>query len=319
MLPGLDGRWWFDEMPWLTPFVRQAIAEKVLNCTDLTAVLGDRPQGYLRSTTKARQWLWDVATRCRGSLSPCQQKLLDQLKAISDDRSGPFVTASQPLEDALKQFVDAHPGDWSAADLHTVAVLQQAGAHGQMSLQDKKKQYNRALTAYASESRRPSSTYALCEFDAAICFESLPQGADDAKRRIDELLGANELPVLFHVCLLVERGRLAAASTAPGEYEELRFTYANKLLDGYLAAKRPMHPLAAYIAESCAATLVDQWKVDEAAEQYKVAHHIRLTNKDDSDPLTAIFVFRDRRASALVARYRGILNARGTAGGLSSN
>ena len=310
LLPGLDGRWWFDDMPWLTPFVRQAIADKVLDCTDLVTVLGDRPRGYLNTnTTKARQWLWDAATRCRGNLSPCQQKLLDQLKAISDDRSGADVTSTQSLEDALQQFTDKHRGDWSAADLHTVAVLQQAIARGQGNLQDKKKRFERALTAYASEPRRPSSTHALCEFDAAMCCESLPQGADGAKRRIDELLGANDLPVPFHVCLLVERGRLAAASATPGEYEEHRFTYAMKLLEGY-RAMRPAHPLAAYIAESYAESLLDQWKVEEAARQLQAANHIRLTNKDESDPLTTIFVFQDRRASALVARYRGILDAR---------
>ncbi len=316
LLPGLDGRWWFDDMPWLTPFVRQAIADKVLTSTDLTAVLGDRPQGYLSTnTTKARQWLWDAATRCRGNLSLRQQNLLDQLKAISDNRSGATITSTQPLEDALKQFVDGHTGNWSAADLHTVAVLQQAIARGATNDQDAKKQFEHALSAYAAESRRPGSTYALCELDAAVCSESLPLGTDDAKQRIDDLLGTNNLPVLFHVYLLVERGRLAAAIATPGDYEVHRFDYAQKLLDGY-RSNRPAHPLAAYIAENYAASLLDQWKVAEAGKQLQAAYRIRLTNKDENEPLTTLYIFQDRRASVRVARYRGDLDARGIGKGL---
>ena len=44
LLPGLNGPWWFEETPWLTPFLREAIAEKVLSSPDLAAVLGDHPQ-----------------------------------------------------------------------------------------------------------------------------------------------------------------------------------------------------------------------------------------------------------------------------------
>ena len=95
-------------MPWLTPFVRQAIADKVLSSPDLKALLGDRPQGYLSANTvKARQWLWQAAEHCRGGLSPCQQKLMDQLKALSDEQSRPAATASSSrFKDALQQFSD---------------------------------------------------------------------------------------------------------------------------------------------------------------------------------------------------------------------
>ena len=66
----------------------------------------------------------------------------------------------------------------------------------------------------------------------------------------DELLGEKDLPVLFHVSALVQRGRLAAdLAASPGEFEDYRFTYAKKLLDGCQAVK-PIHPLAAYIAEN---------------------------------------------------------------------
>jgi serine/threonine protein kinase len=310
LLPGLDGGWWFDEMPWYTPFVRQAVANKVLTSTNLTTVLGDRPHGYLDTNTiNARQWLWEIAARCRGDLSPCQQRLLDQLKAISEHRSSARTGSDQALENALAQFTDGHRGEWSAADLHTVAVLTQAGARHEVNLQDKKKQYDRALTAYTAAQRDSTSLYALCVLDSATCFEQTPLGPNDAKRRIDDLLGTNDLPVPLHVYLLVERGALAAATASPGEYEEHFFTHAKKLLDGYRSI-RSTHPLAAYIAENYATILLDQWKVEEASKQLQAAYHIRLMNKDENHPLSAIYVFQDRRLSALVARFRGIDSAR---------
>jgi serine/threonine protein kinase len=310
LLPGLDGGWWFDEMPWFTPFVRQAVAEKVLESKELAAVLGDRPQEYLdTNTTNARQWLWEVAVRCRGSLSPSQQKLMNQLKEYSDSHPAAHAAFSRPLEDALNQFNDGHRGgDWSVADLHTAAVLLQAGARRDATAEEIKTQYDRALKAYAAELKHGNSTYALCEFDSAICLQSLPPDGNDARRRIDEVLGTNDLPMPFHVSLLVDRGRLAAESANPGEYEEHRFTYAKRLLDGYRAVP-PNHPLGAYIAESYAETLMDQWKVDEAIKQIQAAYHIRLTNKDENNPQTTIYIFEDRRASGLAARYRGSIDS----------
>ena len=308
LLPGLDGRWWFDDMPWLTPFVRRAVSKRVLSTSDLTALLGDRPRGFLTANTaKAHQWLWDVAARCRGDLSPSQQKLMDQLKSVSDENLSLHVAPAQTLELALNQFIDAHRGgEWSGVDLHTVAVLKRAMARGNKSPQGAKDFFDRALKAYIAAPRDGASLYFLCLFDSVMGCDSPPADANDAKRRLDELLGANDLPVMFHVSALVERGRLAAAAANPGEYEEHFFVHAKKLLDGYNAVK-PTHPLAAYIAESHAESLLQQWKVEEVGKQLQAAYHIRLMNKDENAPVTAIYVFRDRRLIALAARYRGNL------------
>ncbi len=127
----------------------------------------------------------------------------------------------------------------------------------------------------------------------------------DARQQLDEALGEKDLPVLFHVSALVNRGRLAAdLAASPGEFEDHRFTYAKKLLDSCEAVK-PTHPLAAYIAENHADSLMDQWKVDEASKQFQAAYHVRLTNQEEKDPSAAIYVFRDRLGSAITNRYRG--------------
>ena len=161
LLPGLNGPWWFEETPWLTPFLRQAIAEKVLSPADLTALLGDHPRRYLDpNTAEAEKWLWEVAGRCRRELSPGQWQLVNQLKAFSDDNLDE-AQAAQALGNALQQFVDGHGnGPWPAADLHTKALLQSSIAalnNNHALALDAKKSYEQALDAYSAEktSRHP--------------------------------------------------------------------------------------------------------------------------------------------------------------------
>ena len=314
LLPGLNGRWWFDEMPWLTPFVRQAIAEKLLDSTDLNSIVGVRSQGYLTANTgKARQWLWDVGLRCRDKLSPCQQTLTDQLKALWDDSSGSADRDAQSFQNAVQQFADAHrDGNWSAADLHTVAVFQHAiaaASRDPVMVQRAKDSYDKALKAYRQPTKGRYSVEPLCLVDSAIFCEDLLDDIKDARQRLDAALGEKDPPVLFHVSALVQRGRLAAeVATSPGEFEDHRFVYAKKLLERYDAIK-PVHPLAAYIAESYAASLLDQWKVGDASEQFKLAYNIRWIDQQDKDPSAAIYVFRDRLGSAVANRFRGNIDS----------
>ena len=103
LLPGLDGPWWFEETPWFTPFLREAIAKKVVGQPDssqagkpdlqlagkpdvqVADVLGDHPEEYLDShTAQVQKWLWEAASRCRRDMAPGQSQLLDRLKAFSD-------------------------------------------------------------------------------------------------------------------------------------------------------------------------------------------------------------------------------------------
>ncbi len=126
---------------------------------------------------------------------------------------------------------------------------------------------------------------------------------------MDDALAAKDLPVLFRVSTLVARGVLAAVSaTNPGEYEDYRFLYAKKVLAG-ADGVNPVHPLAAYVAERYAWSLMEQWKVEEANKQFQAAYHIRWTNQEEKNPHAAIYVFHDRVGMALASRYHGNLDA----------
>ena len=313
LLPGLDGPWWFEETPWLTPFLREKIAEDVLASPDPAAVLGDRPQEYLDPNAAAvYKWLWEAAGRCRDDLSANQRQLLDQLKTFSDGDNDD-EPAARTLEHALQQFVDGHGnGAWSAADLHTKALLQHRIAdldnNHAMAL-EAKKSYDAALDAYSAERKTPASTRLLCLVDSAqLCTDPLGD-TKEAARRFDEALAAGDLPLFFHVSTLVARGDTAEVSARKaGEYEDHRYLYARKLLTASDAVK-PNHPLVAHIAESYAWSLMDQWRVEEAAKQFQAAYRIRLLNTEEKNPFAAIHVFHDRHGTAMANRYRGNLDA----------
>ncbi len=336
LLPGLNGPWWLEETPWLTPFLRQAIAEKVLSsevrqafqpdnssqagkpdvrsAADLTAVLGESPQKYLDpNTAEVQKWLWEVAGRCRGNLSPSQLQLLDQLKTFSDSSRVDDEKAIRTLDEALQQFLDGHrEGTWSAADLHTVALLQHyiaALRTDEAMAQKAKKSYDKALDAYSAEKKTPASTRLLCLVDSAVLHANALVNMKEAKRRLDDALAASDLPVLFQVSTLVARGAIATASaTNASEYEDHRFVLAKKVLAGTDTVK-PSHPLAAHIAEGYAWSLMDQWKVEEASKQFQTAYHIRLTNKEEKNPFAAIYIFHNRHGTAMASRYRGNLDS----------
>ncbi|MGO9115128.1 MAG: serine/threonine-protein kinase [Thermoguttaceae bacterium] len=318
LLPGLNGPWWFEEMPWLTPPLRQAIATKVLSSADPAAVLGRHPHRYLDpNTAEVQTWLWEAAERCRRDLSPSQLQLLDQLKAFSDGNHDNDLRAARALDEVLKHFVAGNlKGPLSPFDLHAQALLQHRIAllaHDKLRAQEAKKSYDMALDTYSAQQQRfhqvMMPTRLLCLVDSArLCAEMLGD-TKEAKQRLDEALAAVNLPVLFHVSTLVARGDIAAASaTNSGEYEDHRFIYAKKLLAGFDAVK-PTHPLAAHIDERYAWSLMDQWKVEEASKQLQAAYHIRVTDQEEKNPFAAIHVFHDRHGIAMAARYRGNLDA----------
>ncbi len=313
LLPGLNGPPWFEEMPWLTPFARLAIAEKLQSASNVAAVLGDTPSAYFGpNSVEVEKWLWEVIGRCRSSMSPAQVRLLDQLKAFSESNREDAKHAAQALAEAEQQFADGHKdGIWSAVDRHTQAVVQHCMAQLQndRTMAEKAKtNYDLALVGYASLSRSAAPTRLLCLVDSALLCAELIESPRQARRRFDEVLATDDLPVLFQVSTLVARGDFATTmATSPGEYEDHRYVLAKRLLSSSEAGKRS-HGLAAYIAERYAWSLMDQWQVDDAYNQFKDAYHVRLTNKQEKNQFASIYVLHDQHGIAMTARYRGNLD-----------
>jgi serine/threonine protein kinase len=311
LLPGLRGLWWFDEIPWYAPFVRQAVAEKLLKSERPGELLGDNPEAYFDpSMPKVHQWLWDVVEHSHGRLTPGETALLRDLKVVAnadlnDDQLAELFAAR------LQTFVEAHTGPtWSAADLHTRALLTHEVAllRGDRVLAgDAKKFYDEALQEYGkSKSPVANALHWLCEADAARLSAEVVGDYSGARKRFESILEATDLPILFRVDCLVECGSAAAAG---GDYQDHMFGEAQKTFKKSEAADRS-HPLAASIGEQYAWSLIDQWKVEEAHKQFQDASVIRSTNKKESqDPVSSIFVLHDKHGTALTNRYKGKIDS----------
>ena len=305
LLPGLSGNWWFDEMPWYTPFLRQAVADGVSSSVVPAELLADAPAAYFDpSVPKVQQWLWTVADQCRGPLSAGESALLADLKVVADANLNDDELANQ-FADRLRKFVAAHENpNWSAADLHTRALLEHKVAllRGDRTLANQaKSSYEAALAAYGKDSTRRALRL-LCESDSARLATDVLSDFTAARQQFEQVLATSQLPLLFRVDCLTTYG---SASATAGDYRDNLFSEAQRALADSPAAQRS-HPLAAWIDEEYAWSLIDQWKVDEASKQFQEAYRIRTTNKQESkDPSAIIFVLHDRHGTGLTLRYRG--------------
>ena len=306
LLPGLNGQWWFDEMPWYVPFVRQAVAEAGEAAEDPTALWGGDMEGYLDpNVAQVQRWLWDVVTRTSQQLSANQRRLLNELKALADAN---VTDAELPnrLEQSLRQFVDSHGGpDWPAADLHTRALLQHklATLRSNRTLAEAAQaSYESALQGYAQTDGPNAPLRLLCLADSALLWSEVLSNYDEASQRFDKALPPGDTPVLFAAETRVAHG---AEATGAGRYADHLFGKAKELLKESKVGKRS-HPLMAHACEGYAWSLMDQWKVDDAAKQFQEAFRIRSTNqKDAENPFAAIYVFHNRHGTAIAQRYRG--------------
>ena len=305
LLPGLNGQWWCDEMPWYTPFARRAVAEALESEGDASLVLGDNPSAYLDPNTAAVQgWLWEIVARCRSRLPKYQLDLLDELKQLADASLDDAELAKR-LAASLERFVQACPGEPTAEDLHMVALLRHkiASSEGSPTLAQQAKQaYDSALDAYAGFRGTAAQLRLLCLTDAACLCSRVLTDFPQARIRFDEALSAPRLPALFRVVTLASYGEAAAAAA---DYQDGLFHEARRVLESSELGTRS-HPLAAHIRERYAWSLMDQWKVDEARRQFQEAGNIRWTNQRESqNPFAAIYVFHNRHGQAITFRYQG--------------
>ena len=326
LLPGLNGQWWFDEMPWYTPFARQAVENALTLAERPGAILGDKPDMYMSANTVAVQkWLWDVVSRCREPLSEPQNRLLDDLKEISELNVDDAALADG-LEKAIRQFeADPDSANWSALDRHTHACLQHklasirwnltpTGLSSRQLAEDAKKSYEEALDRYPPN----HLLWRLCLADSALLYSRLlgDYRKDDTKpgegrRRFYEATQGANVPSLFKLVTLVTWGTEASnhALTA-GDYETQPFDDAENLLaqiDREMGIPLANHPLRAQVHTSRGWSLMSQWEVAKAREAFLVANGILGVNCKNN-LFSMVEFFHTRHGLAIAARYQGNTN-----------
>jgi serine/threonine protein kinase len=317
-LPSLNGGWWFDEMPWLVPFVRKAIAARLEDAQSLEAVVGADPavKELTDPNVTAVQETLDRGRKavCHETvLTPRQMKLADALKDAAAASVKEDELASR-LEQQLKAFTAAAEGQPSPEDLHTVAVIQHklAVAKNDPKLtQAAHESYRQAVEAYGAPA---SPLKRLCLSDWAHLWTDRAGNAQekDYYKEVEKLrTGAfagldDEDLVLFRLDLLIVEGN-AAATAATGSRDYFKcdraFDDAEKLVGGRKLDQQ-QHPLAAYVWESYAWCLMDRWMIEEAYERFQNALEIRK-RQEQGNRTARIHMWHDQHGKAIVQRYRG--------------
>jgi serine/threonine protein kinase len=306
-LPGLSGTWWFVEMPWFLPFVREAVGKTLLE-TNGMQILGADKQGYLHSDTVAVQkWLRKVVENSAVRFSPSQKQLLQDLYTLADTNLLD-EEYRRKLEAAYRHYADS-PDKKSPSDIHTEAVLLHSlsgwTAHSQDAEKAKEK-YETAISRYGKD-RSGEISPRLAVF-AKTDLGRLNAGALNHFDRFLELFGeaskSEYASPLLKVEILVTRGMTVAGR---GKYDDTLFRDAEKELTKIVGKKS--HPLKAHIAERYAWSLIDQWKVTESIHYFNTALQIRQANSNEgSNPFADIYVFHNTHGLAMTARYSGDLS-----------
>lgn len=311
-LPGLNGRWWFDETPWLLPCVRQAIANE-LTADILSAegpVRGASENSPLLdpNTGTVQDWLLQMVSTTRGNLTASQQALLDDLLGISQEDLVDTQLAAR-LHASLTRFSRdlGESATWAPVDLHTRAVLEHKVAmitNDRDLAEQAAKSYESAATVYAQTGAVTFSLRARCLVDWGQLHAQVLRKGSDAQRLFREARALPDVPLLLQAEAWVDEGIANAAANKYSEAEDA-LTHAQRLFqDSTLALSN--HPFVAHVHERYAWILMDQWDVQEANRHFKEARNIRFDNhwKSQND-FAQIFVFHNDHGQAMAERYCG--------------
>lgn len=303
-LPGLSGKWWFDEVPWLLPSLRSdsALIDGLpkpvfaLRVGGESATLAPAPAGglfqprvgdvyeLLQQRTRDRVRTWPVAR---------QQAFLK----LSDLMSG------EVSESERTQMLEAVA---SLDDPHLLAVV-----HHRFNLPDSEKCYQAALQYYqqaavGDPAVRRQGLECLCQADyARFLFdaERFVEAARNYEFARSMSPGSEHCPLFFVHCLIQESAALARS----GEWSEAdeRLRQARRIGEYRLA---PDHALLAAIHDQAGWNAMDRWLVSESAQEFRAALELRGRNGADDLP-SRLAMYHDRHGLAMADRYRADFNA----------
>lgn len=333
-LPSLNGGWWFNEMPWLVPVVRKAMADQFSDpqsAAEWLAPNSPLTQGLSSPNTvplgrTLRHWTNRLCETPAGpgALRPRQVALVLALMSAAEAN-----LTDEKLADRWRTSMDAfsrgdgREGSMSAEDLHTLAVLQHSlavlGNDAEMT-KTAKQTYLQALKEYTKTGG--SALQRLCRADYARLYADRPGSGAEVKdsyaevRRLCEkaLAGLkDDQLVLFRADTLIIQGNAAAlAATNANEYGDCdhAFRTAEEMLTA-AGLKEHYHPLLAYAWECYAWCNMDRWMIDEAKDLFTRASENRRQNLENRENrVSLIHELHDRHGIAIVKRYRGqLINA----------
>ncbi|WP_153556718.1 protein kinase domain-containing protein [Roseimaritima sediminicola] len=298
-LPGPNGDWWFDEVPWYTPEVRSELARRI----------------YDRDPELDLVQLQQLAARLK---SHPDYETVDQLHAVVREliRGMPSETALparqidevSPAAHSVSELKEEYAGvlrdlptteQDSAARWHLRAVLLEAQSETDQAAEA----YRQALERYAASSRtRDGPLKALCATDYARLLAEYQRNyrkANTYYRLAIEQSPSLSLKVTS-MCRLADSLRHWNRSTEATK--TLRDAQRTLQSDPEVL---PEHPLHALIAETQGWVAFDNWQLKEATEAFDRAHQTRLAHSRSGNPRSWRAIIWIEQGQAMTAHFRG--------------
>ncbi len=333
-LPGLGGQWWFAEMPWYLPCVREAIPVELQPGRNEQVDLGRQMLKKLQENpwtssislpyldpniTKAQDYLRVLVDYVSKKFPPHKKALIEGLYQSFDKRveKDEMVNLIRRLLTDYETAISLLPeAEHSASDYHAIALMQHRIAQQSSDpalAQKAKESYKIAIQKYTQQAADKADsvegqTARQLQMVCLSDFARLSYWADNDfpafEKEAATILGMKDVKKsdLFTIEFLTTYGDYC---TSAGKNNDALFEKANDILVKSEISESD-HPLRAYIYERLAWSLIDQCKFKEAEEQFTNALRFRQNNLDRShNPFAAIFVYHDQHGLAICKRYLG--------------
>ena len=288
MSPGFYGNWWFDEMPWFMPSLRDQILQ----------TQEKRRGGEGASLNRAR--LLAGAERVRLLLdknpTPINQMRLKHLQMLLNPQRRENTRAL--YEEIAKDLAESSKkGEAEACDNHFLAILKHwLGATDAWDV------YRKTLDQYDQQrvrTERPSHLHALCWADLGeheMACDNVARAAHCFRQARN--LFQTRTPPPFQVFLL---SREADAWVKQGRWAEADFKLNAALK---LAEQQPVESLKVFALSRRGWACMEQWKTRQAEEMFRQCEEV-LAKADKTDPDARVLHLDVSHGLALAKRFVG--------------
>lgn len=306
VLPGLNGGWWFHEIPWYTPYARERLISTI-RC-------GDRQVGdeslqnlsdlfYSDQTTKLYNQLnaivqsqddrfdFEDGDTVRQEVS---QQIYEAMLARSKPSSQDYENGLLAALDSLSDLVEEKRA--KATDFHLIAVLH----HGLAQWDQASEYYFKAMDAYGEGSQ----LYSLARNDHARMLL-------DSKRYSEAIVSfGQELrsPSSPHWAVLATCLQAEAAYRRPGASSDPTLAQPRKIMEHAWRSSKLVsnHPLHAYLYERQGWILNEAWRFREALlafDRSKAIVTMQMGFPDDPNPFLAELEIWARQGEATATNF----------------
>ena len=310
-LPGLNGGWWFEEMPWYGPGVRKALMTALRNGeTDLLGHPVEEFENRLlqADTVSLQADLEEITRSLRDRLSEKELLLADQMLLFGTQNvedlekllEGNGITAEGPGSEELL-------AGYAATELHWLgSVLHRVSAEKSDFVNQTERVYRAAISAYDASDDVERALQAVAESDLSRFLADLRIYINSTPL-MDYAAEAVPHASLFQISLRCELGDQYRRWEGYADKVERLFHGDPDSAEAWAdRIELPeTHPFRAEIRERLAWFYVDNWQMKNAIREFEAATEIRKANQADGSPFATRPILFNKQGQAMALHFLG--------------